>query len=284
MSCFPGCSRNRLGLRIVSGLERLRKVLILYEECANLSRKIYHPIHPHLLTLWYGEGDITCSVCLSMGIDGFFYECDRGKCLRSFHLHMQCATISEPLVHGSHMHSLFLTSKPEEEARICSVCKSIQRETFNCIVECDYALCFKCANNLPPKVRYKHDKHILTLSYGKETSNMNYWCEVCEGKINPKGRFYVCDENCGVTLHIECLLGHDLYMKPGSSWFHFGRSEKKVHVLPNNHHLTRPICSFCETRCTHKRAFQWFGSIFCSVVCVGDSYNRRYKIAWWTLL
>ncbi|CAL9232341.1 unnamed protein product, partial [Arabidopsis halleri] len=29
-------------------------------------------------------------------------------------------------------------------------------------------------------------------------------------------------------------------------------SEKKVHVLPNNFHLTRPICSFCEKRCTHK--------------------------------
>ncbi|EFH50895.1 predicted protein [Arabidopsis lyrata subsp. lyrata] len=29
-------------------------------------------------------------------------------------------------------------------------------------------------------------------------------------------------------------------------------SEEKVHVLPNNFHLTRPICSFCEKRCTHK--------------------------------
>ncbi|KAG7552654.1 Zinc finger PHD-type [Arabidopsis thaliana x Arabidopsis arenosa] len=247
---------------------------ILHEECASLSRKIYHPIHPHLLTLRYGESNIVCKVCPSYGIDGFFYECDGRRC-SFFQLHVQCATISEPLVHGSHTHSLFLTSKPEEEARVCSVCKGYAPETFNCIVESDYALCFKCAT-LPPKVRYKHDKHILTLSYGKETSTMKYWCEVCEEKIDPKGRFYMCDENCCVTLHIECLLGHDLYMKRGSSWSFFGGSTRKVQVLPNNHHLTRPICFFCEKRCTHKRAFQWFGDIFCSLICMNGLYARIY--------
>jgi len=51
-------------------------------------------------------------------------------------------------------------------------------------------------------VRYKHDKHILTLSYGKETSTMTYWCEVCEEKVNPKDRFYMCDDYCCVTLHM----------------------------------------------------------------------------------
>ncbi|KAL1191903.1 Protein VACUOLELESS GAMETOPHYTES [Cardamine amara subsp. amara] len=245
---------------------------ILHEECANLSRKIYHPIHPHLLSLGYGNAMVKytyenkCTACPQLCVVGFFYKCNKDGC--RFKLHVQCATISEPLVHESHMHPLFLTSKPEEERRICLVCKGPQRvltkETFNCIEECDFALCFGCAT-LPQMVRYKHDKHILTLSYGEETSAMTYWCEVCEGKVNPKQRFYVCDEYCCLTLHIECLLGRDLYMNPGSSWVHY---DDKVPVLPNNHHMTRPICSQCEQRCSQKIFFQLFGLIYCSVFCL----------------
>ncbi|XP_006289893.2 uncharacterized protein LOC17882727 isoform X2 [Capsella rubella] len=251
---------------------------ILHEECANLSRKIHHPIHPHLLTPGYDRVDqdftTLCAACPQLRMAGFFYGCsNKGS---TFNLHVKCATVSEPLVHESHMHPLFLTSKPEEEQRICSVCKEKQinlystNETFNCIV-CDFALCFGCAT-LPQKVRYKHDKHVLTLSYGQETSTMTNWCEVCEGKIYPEQRFYVCDEYCCVTLHVQCMLGRDLYMKPGSSWVFL---QKQVIVVPNNHHMTRPICSCCKKRCPHKIALQWSGSLFCSMVCVYGSDKRE---------
>ncbi|KAG7559718.1 DC1 [Arabidopsis thaliana x Arabidopsis arenosa] len=244
---------------------------ILHETCVNLSRKIYHPIHPHLLTLVGGyDGFINyiidkCSACQGMYKAGFFYECREGC---SFQLHVQCTTISEPLVHESHMHPLFLTSKPGEE-RICSVCENqgttSTKETFNCIEECDFSLCFGCAT-LPQKVRYKHDKHTLTLSYGEETSTMMYWCEICEREINPKKRFYMCDEYCCVTLHIDCMLGVDFYTKPGSSLSLF-ESETKVYILPNNHHMSRPICCFCEKRCPHKIVLQSSGIFFCSIIC-----------------
>ncbi|CAL9228986.1 unnamed protein product [Arabidopsis halleri] len=167
---------------------------ILHEKCAELSRKIHHPIHPHMLTLVAGYDGFRhyCSACPSFITAGFFYRCVREGC--SFRLHVQCAIVSEPLVHESHMHPLFLTSKPGEMRRICSVCKEIQRsttkETFNCIEECDFALCFGCAT-LPHKLRYKHDKHMLTLSYGEETSKMTYWCEACEGEIDPKKRLLI---------------------------------------------------------------------------------------------
>ncbi|VYS48254.1 unnamed protein product [Arabidopsis thaliana] len=203
----------------------------------------YNPIHPHLLSLMGGNDDVRkyedkCSACPWPCIAGFSYECRKEGC--SFKLHVQCATISEPLVHGSHIHPLFLTSKPGEQ-RSCSVCKDSRleftNETFNCI-ECEFALCFGCAT-LPQKVRYKHDKHILTLSYGKETSTMTYWCEVCEEKVNPKDRFYMCDDYCCVTLHIRCLIGKDLYMKPGALCF--SNDGKELRVLPNNH-MSRPFC------------------------------------------
>ncbi|CAA7055304.1 unnamed protein product [Microthlaspi erraticum] len=249
---------------------------ILHETCANLSRRMHHPIHPHLLTLVTGydrfirvkSGDTiyetSCSACPWLSTSGFFYECGVEGC--NFKVHLQCATISEPLDHESHMRPLFLTSKPGE-TRICSICQNDDyTETFNCI-DSDFALCFKCAT-LPQKVRYKYDKHMLALSYGKETSTMTYWCEACEGKINPKMGFYMCDEYCCVNLHIDCLIGKDLYMKQGASWLY---ENIKVDVLPNNQYVSRPLCSYCEKRCLYKTAFQRSGVIFCSMKCMGDA-------------
>ncbi|AAG51151.1 hypothetical protein [Arabidopsis thaliana] len=242
---------------------------ILHEECANFSRKIHHPIHPHMLTLMTPTTDRinienSCSACPWLCTTGFFYECDREGC--RFILHVQCSKISEPLVHESHMHPLFLTSRPGERKH-CDVCKKPRdtstSETFNCN-ECVFSLCFKCAA-IPYKVRYKHDKHMLTLSYGNETSMLTHWCEVCEGKINPKYRFYRCDEYCCVTLHMECLLGLDLYMTPGLSLFHSGATD--IDVLPNNR-MSRPICKTCNKRCPFKVVFQCSGFKFCSRFCL----------------
>ncbi|VYS58661.1 unnamed protein product [Arabidopsis thaliana] len=250
---------------------------ILHEECAKLSRRLDHPIHPHQLTLVTdnplrpvgysinSDRDI-CSACPSLCIAGFFYECSERNC--DFRLHVQCATISEPLLHPSHMHPLFLTSKPDEE-RKCSVCAEARgyytKETFNCIEEeCDFALCFKCAT-LPQKVRYKHDKHILPLFYGKKTSSMTYWCEACEGKINPEEGFYKCDEYCCVHLHITCMLGKDLYLKPRSSW---SISRGSLLILPNFMGISRPIFSSCHNRCPQRIILVSLSSFFCSVYCI----------------
>uniref|UniRef100_A0A1J3JXX4 Membrane magnesium transporter n=2 Tax=Noccaea caerulescens TaxID=107243 RepID=A0A1J3JXX4_NOCCA len=248
---------------------------ILHQTCANLARKIDHPSHAHPLTLVSEHGEIigtgvSCTACPWL-CTGFFYRCGNGRC--HFKVHVQCATISEPLVHKSHMHPLFLTSKPGQR-RTCDVCKDAGHnymETFNCI-ECDFALCYKCAT-LPENVRYKHDDHMLTLSYGKETSTKTYWCEACEGTINQKERFYICDEYCCVTLHIECLIGGDFYMKPGSSLSHFC---VKVDILPNNG-MSRPLCTACGKRCQYKVVSQCFGSIFCSPPCVSSRVFRSRK-------
>ncbi|KAG7656178.1 DC1 [Arabidopsis suecica] len=245
---------------------------ILHQICANLPRKMHQPIHPHLLTLVNYDGvvkdiDNACSACPWICTTGFFYECSEERC--KFKLNVQCTAISEPLLSINHIHPLFLTSKPGEY-RKCNLCggKSARHtstnETFNCIEECHFSLCFGCAT-LPQTVRYKHDKHMLTLSYGDEKSIMTYWCEACEGKIDPKVGFYMCDEYCCITLHITCMLGEDLYIKPGSS-FIYHRTE--VHALSNNHHMSRPICSSCEKRCSQKIVFKNFGFIVCSLSCI----------------
>ncbi|ESQ30524.1 hypothetical protein EUTSA_v10012227mg, partial [Eutrema salsugineum] len=128
---------------------------ILHEECANMSQKIHHLIHPHLLTLLGGYDSVIkrtefCAACPS----SLSQLCD-------FQLRVQCAIISEHLVHESHVHPLFLTFKPEER-RVCCVCEyattAYTNETFNCI-ECNFVLCYSCPT-LPERVMYKHDKHI----------------------------------------------------------------------------------------------------------------------------
>ncbi|ESQ50979.1 hypothetical protein EUTSA_v10022543mg [Eutrema salsugineum] len=256
---------------------------ILHETCANLSRKTHHPTHPHLLTLVVKQVEriqtlLPCSVCLSL-CTGFFYKCFEKGC--RFKAHVQCTTISEPLVHESHMHPLFLTSKPGER-RTCCVCKAVciasqevsiishdaRREAFNC-TECNFSLCFECAT-LPQKMRYKHDKHMLTLSYGKDTNTIMYWCEACERKITQKEGFYKCDEYCCVTLHIECLLGRDVYMKPGLLFI--WSTHTKIDALDNNNCMSRPICITCKERCPYKIVFLSFGYIYCSMSCVRKNF------------
>lgn len=255
---------------------------ILHEACANLSRKILNPIHPHLLSLALVERKdgvyamSSCKACRRYYTAGFVYECTKGEeC--NFELHVQCATISEPLIHGSHVQPLFLTSKPGE-GRTCSVCDTIEPvfvETFNCIV-CEFSLCYGCATT-PQKVRYKHDKHVLSLAYGgeEETNTVMNWCELCERKIEPKERFYACDDYCCATLHVACLIGEDLYIKQGSSFFYY--SNINVHVLPNNHHMSRPICNFCNQRCLQKTVFQRSRSIVCcSIRCLGNLQSQIF--------
>ncbi|RID65941.1 hypothetical protein BRARA_D01111 [Brassica rapa] len=259
---------------------------ILHEACANLSRRIHHPIHAHPLTLvgaYDGVMDYLedrCSACAWMCRAGFFYECSKEGC--SFTINVQCATVSEPLVSASHKHPLFLTSEPGDW-RMCSLCNfsdlSKTNETFNCIEsECNFSLCFSCAT-IPQEARYKHDKHTLTLSPKKERSYARRfvrmylsWCEVCEEKVYADDWFYKCDEYYCVTLHVDCLLGNDRDMKPGSSFFYLDR---KVDVLPNNHHMSRPICFTCRRRCPQKIVFQMCGLILCSTFCMRGTHPRE---------
>nr|VDD10228.1 unnamed protein product [Brassica rapa] len=50
---------------------------ILHETCANLSRRVYHAIHPHPITLEIESPYLSsCSTC-SKVCSGFYYECSQ---------------------------------------------------------------------------------------------------------------------------------------------------------------------------------------------------------------
>lgn len=240
---------------------------ILHESCAYNPRVKLFMLHAHPLILnpqvgiilGLPEGWFKCKKCDRYSC-GFTYACPLRRCALA--LDTLCASISEPFDYHSHPHSLFVTC--DVNALLdCSVCKSPKQQPLSC-VGCSFVLCFGCAT-LPHKARYEHDEHLLTFSFEEETNDDEVClCEICEKNINPKNGLYACKE-CGVTLHIECLLGRDPSVKPGQSGMF---RVDVIHVLANIS-STRPICNTCQRRCPYKIMIQspHLYGIFCSFDC-----------------
>ncbi|XP_010525301.1 PREDICTED: uncharacterized protein LOC104803124 [Tarenaya hassleriana] len=137
----------------------------LHEKCANLPRKIWYILRPHRLKLETSGTDIKrCDIC-AQDCCGFVYKCCTEDC--RFKVDASCASVSEPFIHKSHPHLLFSASISTSE-KACSGCKEgFTFRTLQCM-ECDFVLCFKCIT-LPPKIRYKQDRHPdLVLRGGEE--------------------------------------------------------------------------------------------------------------------
>ncbi|KAL1218273.1 Protein VACUOLELESS GAMETOPHYTES [Cardamine amara subsp. amara] len=229
----------------------------LHESCAYLPRVKQFMLHAHPLIL--KTPTVTrfqCRKCHRYSC-GFRYVCDQGCYWK---LDTLCASICEPFDHHSHPHSLFITCD-QYTLKICSICREENQQPLSCD-KCNFVLCFNCAT-LPHKVRYEHDEHLLTFSYKEEANNEVYCCEICEEDIYPKRNgFYACNE-CGLAIHIECLLGRDPYLKLGQK-FRFGRSE--IRILANTW-STRPVCRKCKRRCPYKTKMEFENVIFCSFDC-----------------
>ncbi|ESQ39769.1 hypothetical protein EUTSA_v10000813mg [Eutrema salsugineum] len=253
---------------------------LLHEACASLPRKKDHPLHKHPLILhpiapeptedvwedWdsnislFIHGMFKCNGCGQRGY-GFVYKCSKEDC--KFQLDIRCASLPDPVIHGSHPHDLFFNLSQGE----CMGCKSSKCSPFSLeCIESKSFLGLKCAT-LPSITHYKHDKHPLTLCYGEEdTTSGQSWCEICEAKLDVKQWFYKCDEYCSVKVHISCLLGEERFMKPTSLRMNGGW----VSFIRNNSN-TRAICIHCKRRCTepflHKRQYSYEYSV-CSLRCL----------------
>ncbi|CAL9234676.1 hypothetical protein ARALYDRAFT_920607 [Arabidopsis lyrata subsp. lyrata] len=63
-------------------------------------------------------------------------------------------------------------------------------------------------------------------------------------------------------------------MRPGSSWVTPGY---KVSVLPNNHRMSRSVCSICAKHCSQNVVYQCSGLIFCSRRCAMLAGMRKQR-------
>ncbi|XP_019086713.1 PREDICTED: uncharacterized protein LOC109127038 [Camelina sativa] len=247
---------------------------ILHGTCANAPRMIRHPLYPHPLTLLVAmrgpgndKGTFFCDKCHRVGT-GLCYGHYVGE--DTFCLDLQCASIIEPFEYPGHQHPLYLPWNPDEKRTLCQMCKyESNLSKLECTI-CNYSICYRCAA-LPYKVRYKHDSHFLTICDGKEASDQPDWCENCEGKIT--------------ALHVDCLLGTDMYMRPGNtknyylsySMYSYKRDRQiklNVRILLNNS-LSRPICTRCKRRCPFPIVFKGKSTLFCSWNCIGKNINFK---------
>ncbi|EOA26021.1 hypothetical protein CARUB_v10019428mg, partial [Capsella rubella] len=227
---------------------------IIHERCAEAPRKMFYPLHPHPLKqkVVHDKNVFICEACDHI-CNGFGYECTKEDC--DYILDVVCASASEPFNYQGHQHPLYLALRPNVKP-ICRICKSAKdSQVFNCIDdECDFIICFECVT-LPYMVKYKHDEHYLTFCHGDEASGSD-WCELCEGKLvlraGGKDGFYKCNDCC-TTIHINCLLGPHLYMKPGQT-FTFGNEWL---VIRNT--SPRLFCYVCNMRRPYPIIFLYEG-------------------------
>ncbi|CAA7050965.1 unnamed protein product [Microthlaspi erraticum] len=246
---------------------------ILHEVCASLPRKKHHPIHKHPLNLlqpfppkrydlWFNtfaEGMAKCSGCKRTTC-GFVYQCGERGC--EFQLDVRCASLPDPLIHGSHPHELFFNLTQGK----CMGCTANYCSPYS--LECiqyNSFLGLSCAT-LPSVAHYKHDKHPLILCYGEEeeeekTRNLKYWCEICETLLDAKEWFYTCDEYCNVTVHVTCLLGTGMYMKTDNI---IKLYNTEVEIVRNDGNF-RPFCEQCSFRCLNNLVFKSPRGNYCNL-------------------
>ncbi|VVB16839.1 unnamed protein product [Arabis nemorensis] len=243
---------------------------ILHEKCANLPKKKRLVFHTKPFTLWTRPRTLDSEdleyrdyfVCSACGVKstGFRYIFD--WCV----LDVRCGSRSEPFIHDGHIHPLYYEMRME---RYCDGCHTKINGYALCCDACDFDLDLHCAD-LPKVVKHSCDDHPLTLCYGENASG-KYWCDICEAETNPRKWFYTCSD-CGVTAHIECVLGDFSRLMPGRI---IRYNTITVKVVPNNHN-SRPLCEKCKSRCRApfilKLCDPYTGYI-CSHRCVSPYYK-----------
>ncbi|KAJ0244512.1 hypothetical protein HA466_0191330 [Hirschfeldia incana] len=233
---------------------------IIHETCANLPRRKRHWLSTTPFCLSANNDDASealfkCGACQTIS-NGFRYKSDEGVSLD-----MRCAfVVSSYSDHECHPHTLFITTLDEGK---CGGCKLTKKHVLRC-TECDFSLCLACAT-LPKKIKRKGDEHFLFLIHGEKEASGKYWCEVCEGVLDPHEEwFYTCHVS-GVTFHIKCVVGEFPNAKPGFTYHYqslLGQDftllclrvcppphGREIIQLVSNDRITRPKCASCGARC-----------------------------------
>ncbi|CAA7019806.1 unnamed protein product [Microthlaspi erraticum] len=213
---------------------------ILHESCASLPKRKRHVVSNKQYVLHTAQDNFSkCKAC------GVFYNGSKYEC-QTHGLDMRCAAVSEPLNHPSHPENPLFYTSPKG---VCTACKLEASHVLRCVAAgCGYVLDFKCAL-LPDVVKHRVDDHLLSLCYGEDGSSGIYWCDICEKVTDLKRWFYTC-KDCGVALHIDCVLGDFRSFKPGKALttYTLGMVATQFFVVRNDS-MSRPLCSECGSRC-----------------------------------
>jgi hypothetical protein len=249
----------------------------LHEWCTRLPTKVEnHPGHPqHTLFLMPNVPGaffsiFYCGVC-QLSCNGFAYGCV--KC--DYYVDVSCGFIPENITHKAHPNHLLSRVKLDKYGGRCHICRTYiykSRFSFSCSI-CDKIFIHpRCALLLPETIRHKYDKHPMSLSYLPiENHKSEYFCEICEEKLNPHSSFYHCHK-CVQSVHSACaplILRSDISDRESSIMFNsiykfvnvkFGN----IHKTPGHQHplsFTQGTpsdceCSMCGNRLRYKMIFK----------------------------
>ncbi|XAR67954.1 hypothetical protein NMG60_11002910, partial [Bertholletia excelsa] len=194
----------------------------LHQWCAELPKELWHPIHPEHPLLLITERPLddvfyACAFC-SLHTDGYVFGCTKCK----FYLDIKCTSLPRIIKHEAHKHPLALRKTYSK----CNACRSHRGFGYECDT-CKYNLDVGCVL-LPRTIKHRYDEHPFVLIYGVSSLDQvddEYYCEICEGKVDSDYWFYHCHE-CNQSLHMGCI-------RP--TWWHFDRGHLKV--AEHSHYL-----------------------------------------------
>ncbi|KAL0719946.1 hypothetical protein Bca4012_069270 [Brassica carinata] len=243
---------------------------VLHEKCAYLPMKKNLVFGSTSYELEYhSQGKVIyCKLC-DVFCGGFKYR-SQGIRLEYPIVDVHCSSISEPFVHNGHLHPLYFVKMKKE--RCCSACRRDLDSYLLTCSACGFDLCLYCAT-LPEKIWHISDEHPLTLYYsGKEATGKN-WCEVCEMELLDSSKWFFTCSDCGVTIHVQCVLGDFSRFPPNCSISFWG---KDYFVILNNQN-SRPFCTHCHHRCKASVILQYKGNdehneYFCSISCLPRNF------------
>ncbi|CAH8370036.1 unnamed protein product [Eruca vesicaria subsp. sativa] len=191
--------------------------------CGEFPRRITHPCHSHCTLKFKKHNGVVVDIeklceAYVYPISSYqFYDCE--EC--DYSLYEVCAGLPKKLDHASRIAPSDSNLRTVSSKRVLKHGLSRlfpsnhwfqwgQMTSFSLTTSAPDSLC-----DIHVILHYKFDKHPLTLSYGENIGADDvYWCEVCEKLLDPEEWFYTCDECC-TTIHLQCLFGSDLFLKPG---------------------------------------------------------------------
>lgn len=173
--------------------------LILHKTCRELPRKIHSPVHTkHTLVLNHCS-DFRCKTCREDS-KGFAFFC--GEC--SYTVGITCALLPTTIRHDAHYkHLLNFVDVPLDTEQRCTACRKFWQTFMFKRINCNFILHIRCA--LLHKQYHRFCKHGLTLQYSAvRIKSEEYYCEICEIKVNPQIWFYYCVD-CNYVFHSKCI-------------------------------------------------------------------------------
>jgi hypothetical protein len=181
---------------------------VLHKSCAELPRKLRHPLHrkhPLLLSAVHDWFESECEGCNTGALACFHYSCFDCK----FYLHINCASMPLTIQAESHAHPLTLVRR--SVSFTCDACGKEGKGMFYLCAVCPFLVHLECAS-FPLTVKHIRHTHPLNLTNSLEVHQFqsdHRLCELCVKIVDIDYMLYYCSA-CDYVNHLHCATNKQL--------------------------------------------------------------------------